>query len=52
MVYIKDKGKYKTLKELAAEYKTPLELIKGRFTHGIRDVDKLVEPKWARWKND
>lgn len=52
MIYIKDKGKYKTLKEIALEYNVSLNLIKGRCTQGIREVEKLIAPKYAKWSKE
>jgi hypothetical protein len=45
MVLIKDGKKYKTLKELAAEYNIPLKLIQGRYVRGLRSVQELIQPK-------
>jgi hypothetical protein len=54
MIYIKDKdGKYKTLKEISLEYNVPLNLIKGRAAQGgIKEIDKLIAPKHARWNQE
>jgi hypothetical protein len=50
MIYIKDKkGKYLTIKEVAAEYNVPLDLIKGRWNHGVKEFEKLIQPKWGKW---
>ena len=47
MVYIQDqKGKLNTLKEIALKYNVPLCLIKGRYDRGIREIEKLIQPKY------
>jgi hypothetical protein len=52
MIYIRDKkGRYKSLKEIAAEYNVPLDLIKGRANYGVRDLEKLIQPKWGKWND-
>lgn len=45
MVYVFVKGKAKTLKEISSEYDVSLNLIKGRYTRGIRDLKELIQPK-------
>lgn len=52
MVYIKINGRYKTLKEIAIEYDVPLDLIKGRWSNGVRDIEKLIAPKWDKWRKE
>lgn len=50
MIYVKDeKGRLKTLKEIAAEYKVSLALIQGRYNYGVRDIKKLIQPKWGNY---
>lgn len=47
MVYIKDeKGRLKTIKELAREYELPYTLIQSRYFRGIRNINELVQPKY------
>lgn len=53
MIYVKDKdGKYKTLKEISFEYNVPLNLVKGRWANGVKEIDKLIVPKHARWNEE
>lgn len=53
MIYIKDeRGRYRTLKEIAEKYNVPLDLVKGRANHGVRDLEKLIQPKWGKWNEE
>lgn len=53
MVYVKDeKGKLKTLKDIAIDYNVPLNLVQGRWNNGVRDLEKLIQPKWGKWDVD
>jgi uncharacterized protein (DUF111 family) len=46
MIYIKVKGKYKTVKDIAAEYNVSPRLIYARYMRGIKEIEKLVQPKY------
>lgn len=47
MIYIKDeKGKLKTIKEVANENKLPYTLIQSRYNRGLRTLADLVQPKY------
>lgn len=49
MVYIDDNGRLKTLKELAEKYDVPLELIRGRWNRGMREIEELIQPPvWTK----
>jgi len=52
MIYLKDdKGKVKTLKELAEQYNLPVKLLQGRYNvKGIRTIEELVKPKHYNFK--
>ncbi|MBT2728416.1 hypothetical protein J7E63_15915 [Bacillus sp. ISL-75] len=50
MVYIKDGRNYKTLKEIAVEYKLSLELIQGRAARGLKSIEELTKPKYHNFK--
>ena len=47
MNYIKDKNELKTIKEIAAKYNVPTSLVRSRYNRGIREVEKLIQPKYA-----
>jgi len=49
MVYLKIDGRYKTLKEISQMYNISLDLIRGRYLQGVRDIEKLTAPKWDKW---
>jgi hypothetical protein len=50
MVYVKDaKGKLKTLKEISIDFNVPLALVQGRWNNGVRDLEKLIQPKYSKW---
>ena len=46
MIFIKVKGKYKTVKDIAAEYNISSKLIYARYSRGIKEIEKLIEPKY------
>jgi hypothetical protein len=46
VVYVKEKGKLKTIKEIALEYKLPISLVYSRYNRGIRDLETLITPKY------
>lgn len=50
MIYIKHENKYKTLKDLAAQYGIPLKLIQGRYAQGQRAIEALIQPKYYNLK--
>lgn len=46
VVYVKDsKGHLKTIQDLAYEYRLPATVVYSRYQKGIRDVEKLTQPK-------
>ncbi len=45
MVYVKIKGRYKTLKEIAEEYNVEKSLVAARYCRGIRELKELIQPK-------
>lgn len=46
VIYIKDdKGKIRTLSDIANEYNLPIELLRGRLNHGKRTIEELTKPK-------
>ena len=46
MIYIKIKNKYKTVKDISMEYNVPAKLIYARYQRGIKELEKLIEPKY------
>lgn len=53
MVYVKDeKGRLKTLKEIAEENNVPLKLVQGRYYTGYRKIEDLIKEKHWIWKNE
>lgn len=50
MVYVKDKnGKLFTLQEVAQHFNVSLALVQGRYRYGVREIEELIKPKWAKW---
>jgi hypothetical protein len=45
MIYIPVKNKLKSLKEIAVEYNMSTRLIYSRYHKGIKDIEKLTQPK-------
>lgn len=52
MIYLKINNKYLTLKEIAIEYNVNIELLRGRYRAGIRDLNELIAPKHNKWNKD
>ena len=50
MIYIKIDGRYKTVKEIAAESDISPRLVYARYMKGIKDIKKLTEPKYESVK--
>ena len=50
MIFIEDKGRMRSLKELAKKYNVPVAIIRGRYSRGIREVEKLIEGKYEMLK--
>lgn len=49
MIYIKDeKGRLKSLKDIAIDYGVPLQLVQGRYnSRKITSIEELVKEKYA-----
>lgn len=53
MVYVYDeKGRIKTLKEVAIENNVPLKLVQGRYHTGYRKIEDLIKEKHWIWKEE
>jgi hypothetical protein len=39
-------NRYLTLKEIAAKYNISLQLLRGRYQRGIREIEELIQPKY------
>ena len=46
MIFIKINNQYKTVKDIAIKYNVPSKLIYARYMRGIREIEKLVQPKY------
>jgi len=46
MTYIKIENRYMTIREIAEKYDMPRDLIAYRIGKGIRELDKLIQPKY------
>ena len=53
VVYLKDKDtQYVTLQDIAIKYNVSLQLVQGRYRTGIREIEELIKPKWAKWERE
>lgn len=50
MIFIEDKGRMRSLKEIAKKYNVPTRLVRSRYNRGIREIEKLTEKKYEMLK--
>ena len=46
MLHLKVNGRLMTINEIAKKFDVPRTLIASRYQRGIRELDKLIQPKY------